>query len=163
MSDAPTAQPNLPYHPEVIPIVEVKRHHASTSMRELWEVLVRRRLLIAAAHLLIKFTVQHGAFGSSDTAVVTKVLVMYSIQVPFFVRSRVYFRFIVAMRRTDLILYCGTINLGLDVVLNLVLMRWFGVAGIALATSLWTISTFLFLWYWSRRLLAQTSRSGSAA
>jgi putative peptidoglycan lipid II flippase len=41
----------------------------------------------------------------------------------------------------------------LDVVLNLVLMRSLGVAGIALATSLWTVSTFFFLWYWTRRLL----------
>jgi putative peptidoglycan lipid II flippase len=113
-------------------------------------------LLIAAAHLLIRITLQHGAFGPGDTAVVTKVLAMYAIQIPFFVCSRVFYRFIVAMRRTDLILYCGTINLGLDVILNLVLMRWFGVAGIALATSLWTASTFFFLWYWSRRLLAQT-------
>jgi putative peptidoglycan lipid II flippase len=39
------------------------------------------------------------------------------------------------------------------VVLNLILMRWMGVAGIALATSLWTVSTFLFLWYWSWKLL----------
>jgi putative peptidoglycan lipid II flippase len=32
-------------------------------------------------------------------------------------------------------------------------MLWMGVAGIALATSLWTVSTFVFLWYWSWRLL----------
>src|ERR1017187_3969684 len=115
-------------------------------------------LLIAAAHLLIRFTFQHGAFGPGDTAVVAKVLVMYSIQIPFFGCSRVFYRFIVAMRRTDLILSCGTMNLGLDVILNLVLMRWFGVAGIALATLLWAVSTFFFLWYWSRRLLAEASR-----
>ena len=33
------------------------------------------------------------------------------------------------------------------------LLRWIGVAGIALATSLWTVSTFFFLWYWTWRLL----------
>jgi hypothetical protein len=27
------------------------------------------------------------------------------------------------------------------------------VAGIALATSLWTVSTFLFLWFWTWKLL----------
>jgi putative peptidoglycan lipid II flippase len=69
------------------------------------------------------------------------------------VSSRVFYRFLVAMRRTDLIFYCGTLNLILDIGLNLILMRWFGVAGIALATSLWTVSTFLFLWYWTWRLL----------
>ena len=87
---------------------------------------------------------------------------MYAIQIPFFVISRVYYRFIVAMRRTDLILYCGILNLGLDIVLNLVLMRWFGVAGIALATSLWTVSTFFYLWYWSRKLLAARIRAGGS-
>jgi putative peptidoglycan lipid II flippase len=53
------------------------------------------------------------------------------------------------------------LNLILDIVLNLVLMRRMGVAGIALATSLWTVSTFFFLWYWARRLLAETASSGS--
>jgi putative peptidoglycan lipid II flippase len=111
--------------------------------------------LIAGAHLLIRLAFQHGAFGERDTAAVTPVLVMYALQIPFFVVSRVHYRFLVAMRRTDLVLYCGVLNLALDVVLNLVLMRHFGVAGIALATSLWTVSTFLFLWYWSNRTLRQ--------
>ena len=110
-------------------------------------------ILILGAHLLIRLTFQHGVFGPQDTAVVTPVLAMYALQIPFFVCSRVYYRFLLAMRRSDLILYCGILNLGLDIVLNLLLMRWFGVAGIALATSLWTVSTLLFLWFWTRRLL----------
>ena len=118
--------------------------------------------LIAGAHLLIRVTFQHGAFSSGDTAVVTPVLAMYALQIPFFVSSRIFYRFLVAMRRTDLIFYCGVLNLALDIALNLVLMRWLGVAGIALATSLWTVSTLVFLWYWSRRLLGAASRSEEA-
>jgi putative peptidoglycan lipid II flippase len=114
-------------------------------------------LLIVGSRLLVRIAFEHGAFGPHDTDVVTKVLAMYAIQIPFFVSSRVYYRFLIAMRRTDLIFYCGTLNLCLDVVLNLILMRWFGVAGIALATSFWTISTFVFLWYWTRRLLLTVS------
>jgi len=112
-------------------------------------------LLIAGARPLVRVALQHGRFGPRDTAVVASALAMYAIQIPFFVISRVYYRFVVAMRRTDLILYCGILNLGLDIALNAVLMRWFGVAGIALATSLWTVSTFFYLWYWNRRLLAR--------
>ncbi|MGB8259827.1 MAG: murein biosynthesis integral membrane protein MurJ [Terracidiphilus sp.] len=110
-------------------------------------------LLVAGAHLLVRVAYQHGAFGPADTATVTPVLAMYALQIPFFVSSRVFYRFLVSMRRTDLIFYCGALNLALDIVLNLLLMHWFGVAGIALATSLWTVSTFLFLWYWARKLL----------
>ena len=111
--------------------------------------------LIAGSHLLVRTAYQHGAFGPRDT--------MYAIQIPFFVSSRVFYRFLVAMRRTDLILYCGILNLILDVVLNLILMHWFCVAGIALATSLWTVSTFFFLWYWTWKLLPDASSSEAAA
>jgi putative peptidoglycan lipid II flippase len=120
-------------------------------------------LLIAGARPLVRAAYQHGRFGAHDTAIVAAVLAMYAVQIPFYVTSRVYYRFIVAMRRTDLILYCGMINLGLDVVLNLVLMHWFGVAGIALATSLWTVSTFFFLWYWSRKLLKRATAAEATA
>jgi putative peptidoglycan lipid II flippase len=114
-------------------------------------------LLIGGSHPLVRVALQHGAFKARDTAVVAGVLAMYAIQIPFFVASRVYYRFIIAMRRTDLALYCGILNLVLDVVLNLVLMRWLGVAGIALATSLWTVTTFLFFWYWTRKLLLEAA------
>jgi putative peptidoglycan lipid II flippase len=120
-------------------------------------------LLIAGAQPLVRVAYQHGRFGPHDTAIVASVLAMYAIQIPFYVTSRVYYRFIVAMRRTDLVLYCGTINLGLDIVLNLILMHWFGVAGIALATSLWTVSTFFFLWYWSQKLLGRATAGEAAA
>ena len=110
-------------------------------------------VLIAGARPLVRIALQHGQFGPRDTGAVAAVLAMYAVQIPFYVVSRVHYRFIVTMRRTDLILYCGIINLALDIVLNLVLMHWFGVAGIALATSLWTVSTFFYLWYWSRKLL----------
>jgi putative peptidoglycan lipid II flippase len=116
--------------------------------------------LIAGSRMLVGMTLQHGAFGARDSAAVSGVLMMYALQIPFFVSSRVFYRLLVAARRTDVVLYCGVLNLALDVALNLVLMRWMGVAGIALATSLWTVSTFIFLWYWSRRVLAEASGSG---
>lgn len=109
--------------------------------------------MILGSHWMIRLTFQHGVFGAVDTAAVAPVQAMYAIQLPFFVVSRVFYRYLVAIRRTTLILYCGIINLVLDVILNLLLMRWFGVAGIALATSLWTVSSFLFLWFWAYRLL----------
>jgi putative peptidoglycan lipid II flippase len=116
--------------------------------------------MIFGSHLLVRLTFQHGAFSPQDTAAVAPVQAMYAIQLPFFIVSRVFYRYLVTIRRTSLILYCGMLNLVLDVVLNIVLMRWYGVAGIALATSLWTVSTFVFLCYWTYRLLPKDKSAG---
>jgi putative peptidoglycan lipid II flippase len=117
-------------------------------------------VLIASAHLLVRLTFQHGAFGAADSAEVSLVLEMYAIQIPFFVCSRVFYRFLIAMGRADLVLKCGLVNLILDVGLNLLLIRWLGVAGIALATSLWTVSTLGFLGYWTWKVLPPKTDSG---
>jgi putative peptidoglycan lipid II flippase len=111
--------------------------------------------LMCGAQTLVRLMLQHGVFSSTDTNAVSIVLVMYALQIPFFACSRVFYRFLVAMRRTDLVLYCGLLNLALDVVLNVVLMKRYGVAGIALATSLWTMGTLIFLGYWSWRVLSK--------
>jgi putative peptidoglycan lipid II flippase len=118
--------------------------------------------LVAGAHPLVRLTLQHGAFGPRDTRAVAPVLAMYAIQIPFFAVSRVFYRFIVAIRRTDLIFYCGAVNLLLDVALNLVLMRSMGVAGIALSTSLWCVSTCAFLGFWAHRLLSTAAAPEAA-
>lgn len=102
---------------------------------------------------MIRVALQHGAFGPRDTAVVWPVLTLYALQIPFFVCSRVFYRFLLAKKRSDLILSCGILNLVLDIGLNLALMRLLGVAGIALATSLWSASTFFFLGYFVWKLL----------
>jgi putative peptidoglycan lipid II flippase len=109
--------------------------------------------IILAAHMLVRVTLQHGAFSARDTAEVAPVLALYAAQIPFFAVSRVYYRFVLAKGRTDLILYCGILNLILDIVLDILLMRSMGVAGLALATSLWTVSTCVFFWFCARRLL----------
>jgi len=132
------------------------RHTLNTYVRLTAAVAIPVALgMMFGSHLLIRLTFQHGAFGAADTAAVAPVQTMYAIQLPFFIVSRVFYRYLVAMCRTSLIFYCGMINLVLDVILNIVLMRTMGVAGIALATSLWTVSTFLFLAFWSYRVMAQ--------
>ncbi|HEY6487962.1 MAG: lipid II flippase MurJ [Terracidiphilus sp.] len=110
-------------------------------------------LLMVGSRTLVRLAFQHGSFAAHDTDVVAPVLAMYALQIPFFAASRVPYRLILALRRTDIIFVCGLLNLGMDIVLNLVLMRFFGVAGIALATSLWSIGTFFFLSIAAHRLL----------
>ena len=110
--------------------------------------------MIVGVHVLVRVTLQHGVFGPRDTAAVAPVVAAFAIQIPFFAISRIDYRFVLAMRRADLVLYCGILNLILVGLLDLVLMRYPGVTGLALATSLWTVSTWAFLRISARRLLA---------
>ena len=115
--------------------------------------------LILFAQPLIRVLLQRGAFSGSDTQVVSSVLVCYSIQIPFYVAGMVSVRFLSSIKRNDVLMYGAVLSLFLDVVLNILLMRIWGVAGIALSTSLVYFVSFLFLGLTSFHLLAREERT----
>ena len=119
-------------------------------------------ILILASRPIIALAFQHGSFRAADTHVVASIQSAFALQIPFFVVSRVFYRFLLVLQRSSLVLACGTINLVLDIVFNLAFMHFWGVVGIALATSLWMVCTFLFLAFWARHLLRQSAASEAA-
>lgn len=112
-------------------------------------------LIIAFSRPIVRMLFQRGAFTFADTELVSWVQVCYAIQIPFYVCSMLFVRFISSIRRNDVLMYVSAINLVLDVVLNLALMRVWHVAGIALSTSIVYIVSFLMISIWSVRYLAQ--------
>ena len=110
-------------------------------------------LLMLGAKWIVSLTLQHGNFHAGDSAAVAPVLAMCALQIPFVVVSRVDYRFLLATRRADLVLYCGLISLAMNVGLDLLLMRWMGVAGIALSTSIWSMASWGFLRFCATREL----------
>jgi putative peptidoglycan lipid II flippase len=118
-------------------------------------------LLIAFSRPIVKLLFQRGAFTAVDTDLVSWVQVCYAIQIPFYIWSMLFVRFISSIRRNDILMYVSAVNLVLDVVLNLVLMRVWHVAGIALSTSIFYIVSFLMLSVWSLRYLSQAMSSSA--
>ncbi|MGE5324046.1 MAG: murein biosynthesis integral membrane protein MurJ [Actinomycetota bacterium] len=119
-------------------------------------------LLIVMSRPLVRLIYQRGAFTAADTALVSSVQICYSFQIPFFILGMLFVRFLSSIRRNDLLMYGGAINLVIDVVLNLVLMRFMGVAGIALSTSLVYVCSFIFVAVFARRSLARQERPAAA-
>ncbi len=111
--------------------------------------------LMAFSRPLVRLVFQRGAFTAADTDLVSWVQICYSIQIPFYIGSMLFVRFLSSIRRNDVMMYGSGISLILDVSLNLVLMRVWGIAGIALSTSLVYVAAFLFLGACSVRLLGQ--------
>lgn len=112
-------------------------------------------LVIGFSRPIVRFLYQRGAFTAADTELVSWVQVCYAIQIPFYVWSMLFVRFITSIRRNDVLMYVSAVNLTLDIVLNLVLMRVWHVAGIALSTSIVYIVLLLMVSIWSVRFLAQ--------
>jgi putative peptidoglycan lipid II flippase len=115
-------------------------------------------LLIVLSRPLVRMLFQRGAFTAMDTDIVSNVQACYSLQIPAYVMCMLFVRFISSVRRNDLLMYAAAINLVVNIVMNLILMRIWGVAGIAVSTSLVMVGSLLFLSLSSIRLLnRQTS------
>lgn len=110
-------------------------------------------LLILFSPALVRLLFQRGAFTGQDTVVVSRVQAMYALQIPFYAAGLLYVRMLTALKRNDLVMIIAGISLALDVVLNLICMKFFGVAGIALSTSLFYAVSLLFAFVMARRLL----------
>ena len=95
---------------------------------------------------LVRLLFQRGAFTSADADLVGWVQICYLIQVPFYILGLLYVRFLSSVKRNDVLMYGAGISLVLDIILNLILMRRWGVAGIALSTScVYAISCFYLI------------------
>jgi putative peptidoglycan lipid II flippase len=141
----------------------LKRYTAIIAVATLPLTLV----LIAFSRPLVRLLFQRGAFTAADTELVSRVLICYSLQIPFFIGGAFLVRFLSAMRRNDMLMYATIVSLVLDIILNLVLMRRWGIAGIALSTSLVYATSFLFVaicsWLLlSRKLVSRPSRPANA-
>jgi putative peptidoglycan lipid II flippase len=113
------------------------RHTVRTYSRLILLLCVPVTLLIVLlAEPLISVLFERGAFLRSDVRLVARILAFASLQIPFYLLGILFVRLISSLRKNTLLLWGAAISLPLDVVLNLAFMRWMGVAGIALSTSI---------------------------
>jgi putative peptidoglycan lipid II flippase len=120
-------------------------------------------LLIAFSPNLVKWIFQRGAFSAHDALVVSRVQSMYALQIPFAAAGLLYVRMLTALKRNGLVMISAGIGLALDIGLNLICMKYFGVAGIALSTSLFYAVSLLFAMLAARHLLAANIAAQSAS
>ena len=98
--------------------------------------------LMVFSHPLIRILFQRGAFTAEDTRVVSHVLVFLSPEIPFLILVILGIRLISALKRNSVLAVIAGVNMALNLMLNLILMKYAGVAGIALSTS----CVFLVSW-----------------
>ena len=96
---------------------------------------------------MVRVVFERGSFNASDTRVVSVVTACFALQIPFYVAGILGVRLLNALGKGGSIMLICAANMLVNVFGNLILMRWMGVAGIALSTSLVYLLSCVLVFY----------------
>lgn len=94
---------------------------------------------------IVRLLFQRGAFHASDTALMTPVLAVYALGLPFLSFTTVALRGFYSLKDTSTPVRAAGLSFVVNVVLSIVLMRWFSTVGLALASNLAVLVQAVFL------------------
>jgi putative peptidoglycan lipid II flippase len=109
--------------------------------------------LVLFSEPLVRLLLQRGAFDAADTTAVARVQALFILQLPLFTLNILLIRLISSLGKNHWLIYQTALSAVLNALLDIVLVRFMGVAGIALATTLVQVAVFGFLSVVVRRLL----------
>jgi len=110
-------------------------------------------ILICLSRPIVTLLFERGNFSHRDTLLVSRVQTFFALQIPFYVMSTLLVRLVSSFRANHILMWGALISVLLNVVLNYVFMKRFGVAGISLSTSVVYLVSFLYLFIMLGRLL----------
>jgi integral membrane protein mviN len=89
----------------------------------------------------------HGRFGSEDIVHTSSIFTMYIISIFFVALRELLFRSLYSKKNMKLPLLIGALSTAINIVLNMILVKYMGASGLALSTSLSTlcVTPILFL------------------
>ena len=104
---------------------------------------------------LVSLFYERGAFVEEDTRVVSGVMAMYALQIPFFAIGILCARVVSALHANAILLRVSALNLVVNLGFNLLLIPSMGAAGIALSTAIVYLTSTAVMWWWIDRRLSR--------
>lgn len=101
--------------------------------------------LFTVPDIIITVLFERGAFTAENTAITAQVLMGYTVGLPAYVASKVLSTAYWARQDTATPVKISIISTVINIALSLILIRWLGAAGIALATGITGWLQFIFL------------------
>lgn len=111
--------------------------------------------MIFSSNFLIKIFFQRGNFTIEDTQNVANILSTYALQIPFYISSILFMRLISSVQSSHYIFLLSCISLFTNILLNLVLIKYMGLIGISLSTSLVYLIVFIVSWFICNRIITR--------
>ena len=94
---------------------------------------------------IVRLLFQRGAFHPSDTALMTPILAVYALGLPFLSFTSLALRGFYALKDTATPVRAAALSFVVNIVLSVVLMRWLSTVGLALASNLAVLAQAWFL------------------
>ncbi len=94
---------------------------------------------------VVRLLFQRGAFHASDTTLMTPVLAVYALGLPFLSFTTVALRGFYALKDTTTPVRAAALSFAVNLVLSVVLMRWLSTVGLALASTFAVLAQAWFL------------------
>jgi putative peptidoglycan lipid II flippase len=110
-------------------------------------------LIILFSEQIVRVLLQRGSFTAENTHLVAQIQACFALQIPFYIGCILVVRLSSAMQMGKIIMWGSAGNLVVNISLNYLLMKQFGVVGIALSTSFVYLFSFGFLLFFLIREL----------
>ncbi len=108
--------------------------------------------LILFSNSIVELLFERNSFTSEDTTVVSLIQVILLIYAPFTICGMVIVNFLTSMNKNNFMALVSFIGVVLNIILDMVLMKFYGIYGIAICTTLVVIIRFLILLNYTYRL-----------
>jgi putative peptidoglycan lipid II flippase len=151
----------LPFFSKMVAIAdwdEVRRTTRTFTRLTLLATIPLAAVFVLFSEPIVRLFFQRGAFTEGDAQLVARVQSLYALQIPFYLLGILYARLLSSLGANRVLLWSTAISFPVNVILDVVLARFLGVPGIALATTLWLITSCSLLAFMLRRILANASR-----
>ena len=92
-------------------------------------------LLVYLSSPMVSLLFERGAFTEGDAHLVARVQGLYLLQIPFYLLGIMGVRLLSALKKNHILMGISGINLVVNILANIVFMRYMGLPGISLSTS----------------------------
>ena len=111
---------------------------------------------------LVRIVFERGAFTAHDTRLVGHVQACFAMQLPFYTLGLMYMRLISALKNNNRILMVSAISVLLNLALDIIFARYWGVAGIALSTTVVSMAFCGIMYMFLLRALPEVTQNALA-
>lgn len=116
-------------------------------LRWIFGISVPISLLICIfSEQIIRPFYERGAFLPEDTYLVAQIQSFLIFQIPFYMGGILLVRVISSLQANKVLIWVSGLNLLLKIIMNYMFMKWLGVLGIALSTSIMFLGSFTLVY-----------------